>query len=158
VAVRTWSIIAAALLLATSCAHRAPAVAQSGQFAQLQQRQAAFLGALAARDVDATAASFADDAVLHVAGMPAIVGRSAIHGFYGNVFRFMAASEAVPETLRLSDGGDMAWSTGRVANSFQSEQGLTHFAGKYVLVWERRGGDWAIVLYGISSNQADPAR
>jgi ketosteroid isomerase-like protein len=149
-------IIAACILLAGACAHT-PATTVGAERGRVEQRQAAFLAALAARDGAAVTAHFAPDAVLHVANMPAIRGREAIGGFYGNVFRFMAASQATPETLRVAANGDMAWSSGRVVNTFQSPQGTTGFAGKYLLVWERRDADWQIVVYSISSD-ADPSR
>lgn len=49
----------------------------------LDQRQSESFAALEARDADTTAALFADEAVVHVANMPPIEGRSAIREFYG---------------------------------------------------------------------------
>ncbi len=125
---------------------------------RLHQRQADFLAALSARDLEQTVAHFADDAVLHVANMPPVQGREAIQRFYGNVFRFLSASDPVPELTRVADDADMAYTTGRVTNTFAGPDGPVEHTGKYLLVWERRGGDWAIVVYSISSNQPDPAR
>jgi ketosteroid isomerase-like protein len=149
----TRLIIAAGIVVAGACAHR-PATSIDAEQDRVEQRQTAFLAALAARDADGVAVHFAPDAVLHVANMPAIHGREAIGTFYGNVFRFMAASQATPETPRVAANGDMAWSAGRVVNAFQSPQGTTEFTGKYLLVWERREAEWQIVVYAVS-NDAD---
>jgi ketosteroid isomerase-like protein len=151
------STLALLAVLATACAH-GPGSGADAELARLEQRQTDFLAALAARDVEQTAAHFAEDAVLQVANMPPVQGRSAIRQFYGNVFRFMAASESTPEILRIASGGDMADTTGRVANTFRGGQGPVQYAGKYLLVWEKRSGEWSIVVYSISNNQSDASR
>ena len=151
-------IVLTALLLAGCTEPSSHAVEVEREREQLELRHDAFLAALTARDLDSTTAHFADDAVLHIANMPPVHGRSAIGQFYGNIFRFMAASEPTPETVSISSGADMAWTTGRVANTFESEEGPVHYAGKYLLVWEKREGDWAIVVYSISNNASEPRR
>jgi uncharacterized protein (TIGR02246 family) len=120
--------------------------------AAVRERQWSFMAAIAARDLEATLAHFADDAVLHVAGMPALEGRDAIRSFYGNVFRFLSASQATPSVLRVAAGGDVAFGTGSVANAFEGLQGRREFAGKYLLVWERRAGEWLVAVYALSSD------
>jgi ketosteroid isomerase-like protein len=154
---RTSAVVAVCAVLAGACAHR-PAASPEAERAALEQRQAGFLAAVAARDADRAAAFFAADAVLHIAGMPPVQGRTAIGAFYGNVFRFMAASRSTPASLRISSSGGMAWAAGSVVNSFQADQGTVEHAGKYLLVWEQHAGEWWIAAYGISSNQADAGR
>lgn len=41
---------------------------------------------------------------------------------------------------------------------FEGDQGRVEYAGKYLLVWEKRAGEWAIVLYSISNNRAEVNR
>jgi ketosteroid isomerase-like protein len=150
-----WSIPSSGL--AGACAHRQAAPAEAER-ERLGQRQGELFAALAARDADRTAALFADDALLHVAGMPPIQGRIAIREFYSNVFGFLSASSATPEMTHISDSGDLAYGVGRVANAFRGPQGPVEYAGKYLLVWRKLADDWVIVLYGISSNQPEAAR
>ncbi|CAN5728203.1 hypothetical protein BH23GEM11_BH23GEM11_04530 [soil metagenome] len=121
---------------------------QEGQ-AELEARERAFLAALSARDAEAAAAHFTDEGMLHIANMPTIEGRPAIRQFYGNVFRSMQASDAEPDRMRLSSGSDMAWTSGRVSNAFDSDEGPVAYSGRYLLVWERRGGEWFIVVYSL---------
>lgn len=119
---------------------------------RLEQRQTSFLAALSGKDPDATAGHFSENGVLHVANMPALHGREAIRQFYGNVFRFLTESESTPDTMQFSDGADMAYGMGRVSNAFEGPQGRTEFAGKYLLVWEKRDGEWSIAAYSLSSD------
>ncbi|MBB5016439.1 YybH family protein [Rehaibacterium terrae] len=156
--------VLALALLATACAARGPhAVADAARAdqaqAQLLQRQTDFFAALSARDLDATLALFADDAVLHVAGMPPIAGREAIARFYGHLFGFLRESRASPTLLRIGAGGDLAYTGGGVVNEFASPQGGSAFTGKYLLVWTRGdGGEWRIAAYSVSSDSSDPRR
>lgn len=150
---RTLGIIALAVSAAT-CAHR-PAVQADEDGEALQQRERDFLAAMQAKDLERTAAYFAESAVLHVANMAPVEGRAAIRQFYGNVFRFLNSSASTPEALRVASGGDMAYSVGRVTNIFQGPQGPVQYAGKYLLVWEKRENVWSIVAYSVSNNRAE---
>jgi uncharacterized protein (TIGR02246 family) len=148
------AVLALSVLLGSGCALR-PGMKPERERAALQQQERAFLAALGARDLQRALTYFAEDAVLHVANSPPVHGRSAIGQFYGNVFRFMLASEATPERVRISGGTDLAYSVGRVNNVFQGGQGRMEYEGKYLLVWERRADEWLIVLYAVSSNRAE---
>jgi ketosteroid isomerase-like protein len=123
----------------------------------LNRRQDALFDALSARDPDRAASFFADDGVLHVAGMPPIEGSVAIRRFYGNVFRHLTRSTAVPLSTHVSASGDLAFGTGVTVNEFNSPEGPVEYEGKYVLVWKMTAGEWWVQLYGISSNQPEAA-
>lgn len=125
---------------------------------RLEARQGEFVAALAARDADSMSALFAADAVLHVANMPPIEGRDAIHRFYGNTFRFLSASRSTPETLEIAAGGDLAYSTGSVTNEFRSAEGQKEYEGKYVLIWRHDDDEWQVALYSLSSNHPADSR
>jgi ketosteroid isomerase-like protein len=119
-------------------------------------RQAGFLAAMAARDADRIATYFTEDAVLHVANMPAVRGAEAIGAFHGNVFRFMTSTSASIERYRISEAGDLAYTLGRVANTFGGPDGPVEYEGKFFLAWERRGGEWRVAVYGVSNDRAAP--
>jgi ketosteroid isomerase-like protein len=150
------AIVVLALLLA-ACAHHRPARPEAAR-GPLELRQQAFVAALAARDADALGGLFAEDAVLHVAGMPAIEGRPAIRDFYRKMFGFLAGSVAAVERLHVSDAGDVAYSIGRATNEFRGPQGPVTYGGKFSLIWRHLAGEWVIVLYSVSSDQPDPGR
>jgi ketosteroid isomerase-like protein len=154
---RSAIALAALVILAAGCASQA-IPARPAAHSEVQRQEAAFLASLGVRDLEQTVRHFADDAVLHVANMPPEGGREAIRRFYGNVFRFLEESESVPEMMRLSESGDMAYSTGRVRNTFAGEQGPQEYAGKYVIVWEKREDDWLVAIYSISNNHQEARR
>lgn len=154
---RTLVLAVLSLVLVTACA-RDGASPQAVERDRLERRQDEFIAALAARDADRAAALFAEDAVIHVANMPPLEGREAIHRFYGNLFNYLSASEATLERLEISASGDMAYATGRASNEFRSAEGSTGYTGKYVLVWKKIDDDWRIALYGVSSNESGASR
>jgi ketosteroid isomerase-like protein len=154
---KSTTIIALTLLLATACAHQAPRPLGLDRDL-LNQRQGEFFAAMASRDAGRMAAVFSEAAVLHVANMPPVEGRGAIERFYGNMFGFLTASTASPEILELAQSGDMAYATGSVRNEFRGPQGTSEHEGKYSLVWRNLDGEWFIVLYAVSSNQAAAPR
>jgi uncharacterized protein (TIGR02246 family) len=147
---------APALALALALAAPACTAAQYGPITELEPRQAGFLEALGDRDADRLATFFSEDGVLHVANMPPVHGRHAIHRFYQNVFRFLQETRATLEATRMAAAGDMAFTTGRVVNVFAGQDGPTEFTGKLLLVWERREGLWLVAAYALSSDHADP--
>jgi ketosteroid isomerase-like protein len=146
------SVLLVGMAVSAGCAAAATGGAPAAVHDALQQRQSECAAALAARDVERTVACFADDAVVHAAGMPAVQGRDAIGRFYTNVFGFMSASHATMESTSLAAAGDMAWEVGRTTNVFRGADGAVEYAGKYVIVWERRDR-WRIVAYSLSSNE-----
>lgn len=151
---RGLAVIAGAVVLAMfgGCAHRGAGLSGAALEGP-QQRQADFLAAMTAKDLDRVVGHFAEEAVVHIGNMPPIQGREAIQQLYGNVFRFLRASEYGQESIRLSGNADMAYSTGSVTSYFDSEQGLAGYPGKHLLVWVKRGSEWLIVAYSISNNQ-----
>lgn len=149
--------IAALALLLAACAHPRPQFPEAAR-GPLELRQQAFVAALAARDADALGTLFAEDAVLHVAGMPAIEGRPAIRDFYRKMFGFLTGSAATFERVLVSDAGDLAYSIGRATNEFRGPEGPVAYAGKFSLIWRHRAGEWVVVLYSVSSDQPDPGR
>jgi ketosteroid isomerase-like protein len=141
----------AGIVSLAACVHAVPGAATPPREALLH-RQASFLEVLAARDADRAALYFAEDAVLHISDRPPVEGRDAIREFYSGVFRFLAASTSTTQHVSASRGGDMAYATGRVVNVFAGQQGQMQFTGKYLLVWERRAGEWYVVAYTLSSD------
>jgi uncharacterized protein (TIGR02246 family) len=149
---RRLLLAACAIALAAGCGDGTTATRDTARQA-LEARERDFTAALAARDADRMAALFAEDAVLHVANMPPVEGRDSVAQFYGNTFRFLSDSRSTPETLHVSDGGDMAYTTGSVTNEFHRPDGPVEYAGKHVLICRAVDGEWMIALYAISSNQ-----
>jgi uncharacterized protein (TIGR02246 family) len=156
---RAFGCIATACAVLAGCAverRPAPEVAEEPEVATPQERHDAFAAALAARDADAVAAHFAEDAVMHLAGRPPIHGRSAIRSLYAGMFDFLESSRLEAEAVHVASAGDMAFAHGETANRFRGPQGeVTEYAGKYSLVWRRHDDEWLLVLYSVSSNEPE---
>lgn len=100
--------------------------------------------------VDEVAAFYADDAVLMPPGAPAIPG-AGIRGFWGMVLAGGTSDlDLIVENVRSS--GDLAVERGRyeVTKPFKD-------SGKYIVVWQNRGGEWRIVNDIFNSSLAPPA-
>lgn len=148
---RTRTLFALVLLLVAGCAHHPDAGARSTEGPE--PRQDELFAALAGRDAPRVAGFFAEDAVLHVAGMPPVEGRVAIQQFYHNLFRFLLESRLTPGPTVASASRDLAYSTGRTSNTFRGADGATSYGGRYALVWRRLDGEWKVVLYAVSSDE-----
>lgn len=140
------------LMLSSGCAHGSVAGSDAST---LQSRQQALLAALSERNLDATMAHFASDAVVHVANMPAFVGAQAIRDLYANVFRAIASADYLVANTEVAASGDLAYSHGAVTTVFRGAEGERVFPGKFVLIWAQREGHWQLVLYAISNNQGN---
>jgi ketosteroid isomerase-like protein len=154
---RTAPLLCLFALIAAACAHD-PSLSPHDERAALQERERGFLAAMGARQVESVLPYFAEEAVLHVANMPPVEGRAAIGRFYGNVFRFLQSSTTTPERLQVSRSGDLAYSAGRVNNTFAGGEGSVEYGGKYLLIWEKRAEEWAVVFYSVSNDQPERPR
>ena len=99
-----------------------------------------------AGDGAAVAALYAEDAVLSVPGVPPMRGKEAISAYYlKDVPSTLAAGITVADDA-ASDVGqsvDLAWQWGTYHNT--DKAGTVVERGKYLTVFERRGGKWMIV-------------
>jgi uncharacterized protein (TIGR02246 family) len=113
--------------------------------------------AYAAGDADAIAALYAEDAVLSPPGAPPARGRAAIREYLAGD---IAAAKAAGVTFNpgpspeFSVSGDLGWEW----NTFNitDSGGATVDTGKYVTVYGRKNGNWAIVR-DIWNSDAAPA-
>ena len=102
--------------------------------------------AYAAGDADAMAALYAEDAVLSPPGAPPARGRAAIREYLAGA---IAASKAAGLSFNpgpspeFSVSGDLGWEWNTFGITVSS--GTTVDSGKYVTVYGRRNGNWAIV-------------
>ena len=98
------------------------------------------------RNVDAIVALYADDAALSVPGQKMAQGPAAIREVYAKDIAG-ATKDGLSNTAgadsRVKVSGDLAWES----NTFTvtDKSGKTVATGKYVTVFERRNGKWAIV-------------
>jgi len=105
-----------------------------------------------AGDADAMMAMLAEDAVVFMNDMPAIVGREAFATAYGQVFGpvFVSTDLEISETV-IAESGDMAWVYGTQAMELNlPEAGLTRASGKWMTVMEKVDGEWMVTALTIA--------
>lgn len=115
--------------------------AEAGRF---QPSDQGWASAYNAGDADKIVAMYADDAVLMPPGAPAAKGHAAMRAF---LLKDMASSKRDGMTLAIEDGasgssGDLGWHSGTF--SVTDAAGKTAGTGKYVEVWQKRGGKWVL--------------
>ena len=110
-------------------------------------------------DAAALAALYADDAVLMMPGSQAVRGRDAIKAAYQKDMDAMAKAGSMNNQGSSSEvgvSGDVAWES----NTFNitDKAGKTIDSGKYVTVFARKDGKWAIVrdIWNSDTGTATP--
>ena len=111
---------------------------------------------LVARDTVAIGALYAPDAVLLPPNGPRVVGADSIrHGFAvsaeGNT-----GLRLTTIAVRVAQSGDLAIEDGNWVWRGQTPQGEVQDAGKYVVVWVKRDGEWKMLRDIFNSDQAAP--
>jgi uncharacterized protein (TIGR02246 family) len=141
IGLRTATLLALAL---TACGGPAPSA--EADLKAIKAVNVAWNKDYNAGDAAAVAALYADDAVLSVPGVPPMHGKQAINAYYlKDVPSTLAAGISVADDP-ASDVGqsvDLAWQSGTYHNTDKS--GAVIETGKYLTVFERRGGKWVIV-------------
>ncbi len=155
---RLAALVAAGALAFAGCAQKGPAPADTAaDEAAVRAINPTWFKAYNAGDADAVAALYADDAVLSIPGAPPARGRAAIREAF---VKDIAAAAAAGGTYGQSPGSDVAisgdlayeWNTFTVTD----KAGATVDKGKYLTVYARKNGKWAIVR-DMWNSDAPPA-
>ncbi len=97
-------------------------------------------------DSAAVAAQYAEGAVLSAPGAPSVRGKAAISEYYArDVPAFVGSGLATvePPTSEVGVSGDLAWQSG--IYKVVDKSGATVDEGKYLTVFQRRGGKWLVI-------------
>lgn len=130
-----------------------PARGETAVEAQVRDRSRAVAAAEARLDADAVMPFWTDDAVVHVSGAEALVGRAAIHRMYMDVFPTLKSFRGEATEIHVSAGGDVAWETGRTFSTRAEPADAKESSGKYLLVWRKdRDGVWRIAACAATAN------
>jgi len=131
-----------------------PAVDQAAIGAAIDAITPAFTAALAARDTNALANMYADDAHLLAPNAPRADGRDAIRQAWVG-FMSIPGMELAPmaNTKIISEAGDMVVELGSYVFKFQDPSGKPQTDnGKYVTVYKKVNGEWKIVVDTFNSD------
>ena len=100
-----------------------------------------------AGSTDAIIANYADDAVVMMPGMKAMVGKAAIDAGYKGMFQSMDMKNFQPTTTDVVVQGDMAIESGSMTYEAGPKGGkLAADTVKFLTVWKKQGdGSWKII-------------
>jgi uncharacterized protein (TIGR02246 family) len=143
---RNIALLMATLLALAVTACGGPAPSADADMKAIKAVNDTWNKAYNAGDGAAVAALYADDAVLSVPGTAPLRGQGAISAYYLKDAPTFAASGVTVADDAASDvgqSGDLAWQWGTYRNT--SKEGTVIETGKYLTVFERRGGKWMIV-------------
>jgi len=136
----------------------APAFDKAAAEAAIRQADEAFNSAVKAKDANAAAAVYSDDAVSNPPNSPPLAGIAAIRKFNEDFLKtpqLTLAGEAT--SIKFSDDGSVAYETGKYSMSSVDAKGRTiKDEGKFLNVWKNIDGKWKIVVDAFSSNLAPP--
>ena len=126
--------------------------------AEIRKGDEDYFAAVKARDANAIAALYSNDAVSMPENSPPLVGHDAILKFNQDFLKLpQLAMTGESETIRFSDDGTMAYDTGKYSVSFADAKGHSiKDEGKYLNVMKQVDGKWKIVVDAFSSNRAPP--
>lgn len=107
---------------------------------------------IAAKDSVAIAGHYATDGLLIVPYEKPHRGTAAIQSAWGRLLADPNASLTVePEDLRVAESGDLAYERGTYQLSFDTPQGPVNDRGSFVIVWEKRDGEWKAAVDIVST-------
>lgn len=105
---------------------------------------ARWVAMVAADDVDGIVAMYADGARFMPPNAPTAIGPDAIRAGWAQMVALPILTFA-PETIRVSESGDMALDIGTYHVEFIGPDGTTlSDDGKYAVTWVKENGEWKV--------------
>lgn len=124
----------------------AASVDKAAEAQKIRQLDQQWVQAVGRKDVDASAGFYAADGRMMPAGSPAAVGADAIRQAWAGLLQLPDLSLSfAPDTIAISDAGDMAYDIGTYDLKYTGEDGPVGDQGKYVVVWEKKAGEWKVM-------------
>lgn len=111
---------------------------------EIQEQETAWSKADNARDLDALAAFYADDAISLAADQPALVGNAAIKKDMETSMAKRAAGSTLSYDV-VDVYGDDHYATEVGKTTRMDSTGKVTSTGKYMAIWEKRNGKWICI-------------
>ena len=128
---------------------------------RIRELDRAWVAAVAKKDAAAVAELYAEDGRLMPPNAEAAVGRRAVEETWGQLFKLPGFSLTFePHHIEVAEAGDMAYDVGTYSLSLTpgGGAGRVQDRGKYLVVWQKVGGDWKVKADMFNSNSAPPAQ
>ena len=99
------------------------------------------------KDMDKAISFYADDASVLPDHGPIVTGKAAIKAAWSQFMAMPGFSlRFTPNKIVISKSGDLAYDVGTFEMTLNDAQGkIVTTVGKYVVNWQKRGGDWKAV-------------
>jgi len=153
-------ILLLVLLLGAACQQPAPtADAQAEALNLLRTADSSLQAAITARDLEATTAFYADDAVIMPLAKPGATGRDAVRDEWAHNFGIPGFNSTMTlAAVDVSQDGTMGVTRGTYATSMKAPDGAPIVErGKWVSVWRRvSGGPWRITVDIFNTDSLPP--
>jgi uncharacterized protein (TIGR02246 family) len=112
-----------------------------------------WVAAVAARNLDAIASVYADDAVLMMPNAPQAYGRDEISAGWAKLLQAPGVSLSFrPAKIDVAEGGDMASDIGTYTFAMTGPAGRVEDRGKYLVVWKKVNGAWKVLADMFNSS------
>ncbi|MGQ0713760.1 MAG: YybH family protein [Gemmatimonadaceae bacterium] len=123
---------------------------------EIRARSQAVVAAEIRKDLEAVMPFYADSAVLHMEGMPAVQGHPGIREAYKAFFSApMTFDRAVITDVDVARSGDLAYETGTNHFTMTAGDQRVPATGKYLIVWRRSpGGAWVVAALAVTNDRA----
>lgn len=111
---------------------------------QIQEQETAWANADNARDANAVAAFYADDAISLASNQPSLVGNAAIKkDIETSLAKRPKGATISYDVMDVFGGGDFATEVGKTTR--KDSTGKVTSTGKYMAVWEKRNSKWICI-------------
>ena len=149
--------VASALYVLVGCATGSSATSgqrdSSGDEAAIRKLDQDWTNAIAAKDLDRILTFYASDAQFMPPNKPPSVGAEPIRKSWSDMLGLPGVSLTFePSVVRVSSDGQMAYDVGTYSFAFDGPNGRRQDEGKYAQVWQKRDGNWKVVIDMFSSN------
>ncbi|MFQ5915815.1 MAG: YybH family protein, partial [Nitrospinota bacterium] len=109
--------------------------------------------AVARKDVKAIVNFYATDGIFMPPNSPQVNGREAIGKAWSGLLKLPGVTLTFrPTRIVISKSGDLAADIGTYALAFDGKKGRVQDQGKYVVVWQKVGGEWTAVADIFNTN------
>ncbi|HEY8051496.1 MAG TPA: SgcJ/EcaC family oxidoreductase [Steroidobacteraceae bacterium] len=153
------AVLTLVVLGAVAACKTPPAPDPTGDEAAIRAADARWLAAAQAHDIEQSVSYWSDDAILLIAGSPAIVGRDAIRRYVTGAFAIPDFSISwTMDHISVAKSGDLAYATGTNRISLTTPEGRAVLENnRAVEVWRKeRDGSWRCVVDIANSSGARP--
>ncbi|MFQ5674758.1 MAG: YybH family protein [bacterium] len=148
----SYSIV---LILLSCCqqqsSHQANLDAEKAKIRDLTQE---WLRAESDKNLDSSLTFIAEDGVYMANDWPTLYGHEQISRFLSAAFKMpMGPIAGGTESIEIAASGDLAYEIGQTEVPFSFADGDTVFKSHYIVVWQKKNGQWKAVATSISGTR-----